>query len=100
MLRQIMNLQQQHLAILVVLLLNPLLASAGNINQDLLEAARVGNTETVKALIDAGADVNARLKSGTTALMIASGSGHTETVRALIDAGADVNARLKNGLPP
>jgi ankyrin repeat protein len=46
----------------------------------------------VKALIRAGADVNAAgLNTGVTPLMMAAGGAHLLTVRALIDAGADVN---------
>lgn len=42
----------------------------------------------VKALIAAGADVNAQDISGYTALMYAAGHGSADTVRALIEAGA------------
>ena len=55
--------------------------------------ARDGHTKEVKALISAGADVNAKAKNGTTALMAASYNGHTEIAQALIAARADVNAK-------
>ena len=97
MLRQIINLQQQHLAILLVLLLNPLLASAGDNNQDMFEAAMAGNNARVKQLLRKGWDVNTRFEDGFTALMFAAGSGHTETTKILIDSGADVNARFEDG---
>lgn len=87
----------------------------------LMKAAESGQSETCKALIEAGAEVNAtkqvrdmcttaaagvicvvlcaltrcgceRKQSGRTALMEAASNSHTETCRALIDAGADVNA--------
>jgi ankyrin repeat protein len=46
----------------------------------------------VRALIRAGAEVNARgLKSGVTPLMMAVGGSHIATARALIDGGANVN---------
>ncbi|MGB7292018.1 MAG: ankyrin repeat domain-containing protein [Thermodesulfobacteriota bacterium] len=71
----------------------------------LLRAVRKGNTEMVKLLIKARADVNARdttnltpsggIKSEMTPLILASSEGHIEIVRALLEAGADVNA--KNG---
>jgi hypothetical protein len=50
------------------------------------------NTEPVKALIAAGADVNARDNNDWTTLMWAAMSGKTEATKALIAAGADVNA--------
>jgi N-acyl-D-amino-acid deacylase len=47
----------------------------------------------VRLLVDAGADVNAKTKSGETALMLAAGyDGAGDTVRLLLDRGADVNA--------
>ncbi|MBQ6737922.1 MAG: ankyrin repeat domain-containing protein [Synergistaceae bacterium] len=41
-----------------------------------------------------GADVNAKSKDGTTALMIAADWGRAEIINILIDAGADV--KIKN----
>ena len=49
-----------------------------------------------RALIDAGADINAKDEAGSTALMVASEYGRTEIVKLLIAAGADVN--IKNEL--
>ena len=60
----------------------------------LTSAAGQGHTETVKALIELGVDVNADDGSG---LMAAALEGRTETVKALIEAGADVNAKDMNG---
>jgi len=52
------------------------------------------SVETAKALLDAGADVNATfLADGETALMVASRSGSVETVKLLLDSGAKVNAK-------
>ena len=64
---------------------------------DLMEAARLGDTDTARLLIDAGADVNARDNNGWTALMSAVWEGHTDTARLLIRADADVNASRDNG---
>jgi len=57
------------------------------------EAVRNGETETVKRLIENGADVNARDYQHETPLHIASGRGNTEIAQLLIDKGADVNAQ-------
>lgn len=62
--------------------------------------AREGNIEVVKALIAAGADVNAGHGSSGTPLHYAWRQGKTEAIKALIDAGADINARDESGQTP
>ena len=57
-------------------------------NTPLIEAARFGHDEVVRALLIAKADVNAKNDEGKTALMLASEGGHDETGRALTQAGA------------
>jgi thioredoxin-like negative regulator of GroEL len=79
------------------MLLIPLTAYAADINSDLIEAAKNGDTAQVKALLDKGADVNARDKDGLTALMWAAAGGRTDIVKALLDKGADVNAKTSYG---
>src|SRR5690606_26441682 len=67
----------------------------------LMLAARSGNSEAIKVLVEAGADVNARERlRGTTALMWAAEQRHPEAVRALLAAGADHAAKSgPAGLP-
>ena len=72
-------------------------ACAGDINSDLLAAAKKGNTATVKSLLDAGADVNSRDRMDITALMWATSKGYTATVWVLLNKGADVRAKDKRG---
>lgn len=60
-------------------------------------AASYGHTEAVKALIAAGADVNAKTNDGKTALMKAASRQDIETVKILIAAGADVNVKTEDG---
>jgi len=63
----------------------------------LIEAASMGDTEKVHALLAKGADVNARDNDGSTALMAAVTYGHIDIVHALLAKGADVNAKDNAG---
>jgi len=61
-----------------------------DINSELIEAAKNGQTGKVQSLLKAGADPNARNIFGLTALMQGS---QVDTAQALLDGGADVNAK-------
>ena len=63
-------------------------------------SARNGHLEVVRALIKAGADVNAKDNDGWTPLHYSAWNGHLEVARALIEAGADVNAKENGGSTP
>lgn len=54
----------------------------------LLQAARQGHTESIRALIAAGADVNAKGTFDVTPLHVAATGGHAAAVRVLEAAGA------------
>jgi ankyrin repeat protein len=60
---------------------------------------RGGDAHAFKALLDHGADSNAKDPEGRTLLMLASSSDTLplDTVKMLIDHGADVNAKAANG---
>jgi ankyrin repeat protein len=61
----------------------------------LMYAAAVGSLETMKTILDAGADVNAAGSDGMTALMWA--TGDLAKVRLLVERGANVNAKGTDG---
>ncbi len=63
----------------------------------LMVAARYGELEIVRFLINNGADVNYEDNDGWTALKFAAGEGKLEIVKFLINNGADVNAKDNNG---
>jgi ankyrin repeat protein len=63
------------------------------LNEQLYEAARKGDVAEVKAVLDRGADVNAKFRYGATALFKAAERGHTEVVKLLIERGADVTVK-------
>ena len=58
-----------------------------------------GNADAVRALISAGADVNARNSDGNPVLHAAVWRGRAEIVQMLVDAGADPNAREADDSP-
>lgn len=64
----------------------------------LMCAAAEGHAKWVKALAEAGADVNALDVFGRTALMIAAEEGQADCVKALVSAGAQVNASGIDGV--
>jgi ankyrin repeat protein len=63
----------------------------------LVAAAVRGDSEAVRMLIDAKADVNAQNSNGNIALIIASTWGYHEIFRMLLDKGANVNAQDLRG---
>jgi len=66
----------------------------------LVEAARAGDFEAVRDLIDSGADVNLAASDGSTALLWAAYQSHPEMAEALIAAGADTNLANNYGVTP
>ena len=69
-------------------------------NTYLSVAALSGQTESVKALLRAGADVNTRRDDGMSPLNIASNEGFIDIVRILLDNGADIESRDNDGGTP
>jgi uncharacterized protein len=69
-------------------------ANAEAANAEALSAAaRKGGAAAVKALLDAGVDVNTRFRYDATALAFAADRGHVDVVKLLLDRGANVKAR-------
>lgn len=65
-----------------------------------LHWAADGNLDNIHALLDAGANPNARTDSGITPLHFAARHGSAANISALINAGADLNAQDKRGMTP
>ena len=57
-------------------------------NEQLVEAAKKGDLSAAKRLVANGADVNAKMKDGSSALGVASFKGYREVVELLINGGA------------
>jgi Ankyrin repeats (3 copies)/Domain of unknown function (DUF3471) len=63
------------------------------LNDQFWEAVRKGDAPAVTALLDKGADVNAKFRYGTTALFKAAERGNVAIVKILLARGADVNVK-------
>jgi len=75
------------------IILFPLAIAAQDLNDELWAAARKGDAPAVKALLAKGAEVNAKLRYGTTALSYAADRGHLEVVKILVEHGAELNIK-------
>jgi ankyrin repeat protein len=69
-------------------------ATDGRGDQPIHHAARNGDTEIVRLLIEHGADVTARNTRGHTVLYCAGGHGHLGTLRLLLSKGTDGDGEL------
>jgi len=88
----------RHLIVLLCILLGISVfafgqASKQELNDQLYEAVRKGDAPAVTALLDKGADVNAKFRYGATALFKAAERGHLEIVKILLARGADVSVK-------
>ena len=68
--------------------------------EEVLNAVRDGEFETVTAAIEGGLAVDAKAPNGMTALHVAAVLGRERFVAFLIEQGADVNDPAQNGITP
>lgn len=85
------------LAILLVLLA---VSARADLLDDMQQAIKTNDTDTVQELLGRGFDANASDPDGNTLLMQAVKEGHGDIVRALVDAGAQSDARNRYGETP
>lgn len=81
--------------LLIAVLLTPLVTAQTKqeLNDQMFEAVRAGDAAKVTALLDKGADVNAKFRYGTTALFKAAERGHLAVAKVLLDRGVDVKVK-------
>ena len=76
---------------------HPPAVAAADVDDAFGDAIERGDIADAVGLLHAGADANARLSYGKTALMAAAKASAFDLVHELIERGADVNARNDNG---
>ena len=81
------------IVVLLLFLIVPQVASAGELEDRFLLAVRTGDVAALKAALASGANVNAKFRYDRMALSFAADRGNPEVVKILLDAGADINAR-------
>lgn len=74
--------------------------AALDLAQRLFDAAREGDTATLKRYVDAGVPAIMTNASGDTLLMLAAYHGHADTVGMLVEAGADADSLNDRGQSP
>ena len=77
-----------------------LLKTYGGKTSSIHTHVRDGDLAGVQAYLDAGVDINARDKNGSTPLHWAAFKDHKDIVELLINRGAQVNAKTDNGFTP
>jgi hypothetical protein len=82
----------RNIVLCLVVVLVPV-ACRADAGEDLLAAVRKGDAMRVKALLDQGADVNAKSPYGATGLFFAADRGNMEIMKILLDHGADVKVK-------
>ncbi|MFB7371012.1 HEAT repeat domain-containing protein [Streptomyces sp. NPDC056222] len=66
-------------------------------DERLVAAVRAGDAEEVRALVEAGADPDARTEDGLPVVCAAVAAYEAETARALVEGGADPDRKLPDG---
>ena len=75
-------------------------AVIANATTPLMKASHIGNSDIVRSLIAAGAELNARNADGNNALWLACVGGHLDIIDILVEAGIDIDNRNDNGATP
>jgi ankyrin repeat protein len=75
----------------------PQKARIDHLSKQLLSRAGIGDVDTVRRLLERGADVHIRDRHGETALMKAARHGNYPVANLLIEHGADIHAKDATG---
>jgi uncharacterized protein len=87
-------------AVASLFLLSLAASAASDLDAKLLQVAQQANPAEVKALLEAGADANARAADGSTPMLYAAHFADTVSVQALLDANGDPDLTNRYGMAP
>ena len=74
-----------------------LLSKLGSKDNQLLEAAMIGDVATIQELLEHVVDTKSKDKYANTALLCASEHGHVAVIQLLLNKGADIESKTKRG---
>jgi ankyrin repeat protein len=77
-----------------------LLSQSPCLGAEIHDAARRGDVETVRKLLDQGVSVEARDQTGEAPLVSAALAGHADVAAVLVERGAETGVRNDRGLTP
>jgi ankyrin repeat protein len=83
-----------------ILFLAPTLLAQNNQNMDMLAAAKAGDSERARVLLDGASNINISEADGMNALHYATLNNDVALVSSLVRAGADIDARTRYGITP
>lgn len=70
------------------------------LNEQLFDAAIIGDNDAIIKLLSQGAEINSRHTVEATSLLAAATTNHTSTAKLLIDMGAELDLPINNGETP
>jgi uncharacterized protein len=95
-----LNLSARLLFVMAAFCFSPFISAQSNQDLEMLAAAKAGNSERARVLLDGASNINLAEADGMNALHYATLNNDAALVGALIRAGADIDSRTRYGITP
>jgi ankyrin repeat protein len=95
-----LNFSARLLFVVATFFFSPLISAQSGQDQEMLAAAKAGDSERARVLLDGASNINLSEADGMNALHYATLNNDAALVRSLVRAGADINARTRYGITP